>query len=461
MKQTKPVMKSLWMDYQTMEAKPPLSENIFCEILVVGGGMAGVSIAYELEKRGHSVVLVEKNRIGEGITGKTTAFVSAIQDTLLQDRVKKIGYEKTKDYVMSQLAAIDELEFLSKNHSFDFQRVDLIQYQTKNDPTTKENPKTNKNLFKDTLFEEAKLYDEFGIKYEIAKQDDVFFPVEKALRIKNQAIINPMKLLQSLSKSLQVYEHTEIVEVKNKIAYTKSNRIHFHTIIYCTHFPITDLMKYSLRLTQTESYVAVIKDKHVENCLIQGINTGDLYFRRNGDKLIIGGYDAKTATNQGGYKAFIKKVNNLFPDQPILYSWVNEDIVTFDDVFYAGPINKRSRNAYVVTGFNLWGMASSFVSSKIIADEIEGKHNPYAQVYDNNRSLDVFTLLSHVGSAIKNEVKLKKPRCSHLGCALEYDEGTRNWVCPCHGSRYDESGQLLIDPASKSLKETDLPKKQK
>ncbi|WP_365924666.1 Rieske 2Fe-2S domain-containing protein [uncultured Pseudoflavonifractor sp.] len=96
-------------------------------------------------------------------------------------------------------------------------------------------------------------------------------------------------------------------------------------------------------------------------------------------------------------------------------------------------------------------MTSSMVSAMILSDLVQGKKNPYADVFSPSRSI----LRPHLAvNGLEAMVSLLTPtakRCPHLGCALKWNPQARTWDCPCHGPRFTEEGKLIDNPATGNL----------
>lgn len=129
--------------------------------------------------------------------------------------------------------------------------------------------------------------------------------------------------------------------------------------------------------------------------------------------------------------------------------------MTLDGVPYIGNYSKNTPDFYVATGFNKWGITTSMAAAKILCDMVTGKQNEFAEVFDPGRSMIAPQLLINTFEAVVNLLTVSKRRCPHLGCALKWNAAERSWDCPCHGSRFDENGGLINNPATGNMKNPD------
>ncbi|MBR4030815.1 MAG: FAD-dependent oxidoreductase, partial [Clostridia bacterium] len=132
--------------------------------------------------------------------------------------------------------------------------------------------------------------------------------------------------------------------------------------------------------------------------------------------------------------------------------WATQDCMTLDDIPYIGGYSKSTQDLYVATGFNKWGMTSSMVSAKILKDIMLGKPNRYLSVFNPSRSIIHPQLAVNGFETITSLLTPVAPRCPHLGCALKYNPHEHSWDCKCHGSRFDEKGKVIDNPANGDLK---------
>ena len=174
-------------------------------------------------------------------------------------------------------------------------------------------------------------------------------------------------------------------------------------------------------------------------------------FRDQGDMLLLGGGGHRTGKPGGGWEELRTFAKHKLPDASEKFHWAAQDCMSLDDIPYIGKYGRMLHGVYVATGFHKWGMTSSMVAAQILTDEILGKSNEYADVFLPQRSMMTKQLFINIGEATCNLLTPSKRRCSHMGCALKWNEQGQTWDCPCHGSRYTENGTLLQNPSQKGL----------
>ncbi len=102
--------KSLWMDTEVAPEAEVLDGVHECDVAVIGSGIAGISTAYELSKRGKSVIVIDRGRICGGMTSRTSAHLAPLCDDLVSEMIKIKGKEATMLFCESQAAAVDRIE---------------------------------------------------------------------------------------------------------------------------------------------------------------------------------------------------------------------------------------------------------------------------------------------------------------------------------------------------------------
>ncbi len=425
--------KSIWTKDLEDQDYRSLDEDIETDVLVIGGGICGILCAYYMSKVGKQVVVVDSQKIGSRKTLKTTAAITALQDTMYCDLINSIGIENTKLYLNANLEAIEEYRKLSKEFDFDFENVSSYKYDVTDGSK---------------LVAEVEALKKLGFQ---ANFTNISLPIayKKAIEFKNQAQMNPLKLIYHLKNHFKIYEHTTILKIKHQTAYTKNHQIKANYIIVCTGYPFLRFKGgYFIKETQEKSYVIATKNEFDFCGNAIGTNKNDFYFRNYKDYILIGGLQHKPGKKINGIKTIQSFISN---DNEVEYVWENQDCITLDALPYIGKYDDKD-NIYLATGFNLWGMTGSMISAKLIADLIEGRFNSYEKLFSPNRRLKLKPLLSNGVSACKEMVSFKTPRCTHMGCALHWNSINQTYECTCHGSKYDKDGHIIDGPAIKDLR---------
>lgn len=409
--------KTIWEDSITKKFDR-LYVDIKTDVLVIGGGICGILCAHRLTKAGKKVILVEQNTIASGKTKKTTACITALQDVMYHKLIKSIGYNKAKLYFEANLMAIDEYKELAKKYDFDFEEVSSYKYSL---------------CEIDEIIDEVNIIKEFGYEAEFCKAINMPIKITGAIELKKQAQMNPLKLINLLIEELEIYEKTKVIKIDDHVAYTDNgNKIYAKNIVVCTGYPFLKLRGlFPLKQYQEKSYVMAIKsDKKLHGNAV-GLNKSDLFFRDYKGYLIIGGNQIRTGKKNDGYDMINDFISINYKNK-VEYKWINQDCITLDQIPYIGKYGYLD-DTYVASGFNLWGMTASMISSAIICDYILNKHNKYFELFDPNRSMNVINTVKNIGSSIKGLVTPKIKRCTHLGCALNWIEDEQVYECPCHG----------------------------
>lgn len=429
---------SIWLDTVTMKEFESLSSDLSADVLVIGGGITGLLCAYELKNRGYDCVVVERDKIASKTTKDTTAFITAQHEKLYQDILNEKGFKAAKEYLDINLKALKKYKDLSLKYDIDYQECKSILFDMDDTYIIRKEKATLEILGYDPI---------------LVIDSPLNIPFSLGIAFENQATINPLKLVNCLSEELRIYEDTNIVKIKKNYCVTsKGNKIFYNKLIIATHYPIYNKKGfYFMKLTQRRSYCLGIEmDKKNNDYFYDtycGINEDSLYFRTYKDYLIIGGNDRDN--KEECLNSFKERIGKIIINDKIIYNWSGQDCISLDDIPYIGRHNMIDKNIYVATGFNLWGFTWAMASSLIIADMIE--KNIVCDLTDPRRIVINKRLFSNIANSVKHLFRFKKPRCKHLGCSLKYNKIEHTWECPCHGSRYNASGEVLDGPSQKDL----------
>ncbi len=489
--------ESLWIQKQFRYAdqgtnepvkRLPLQEDITTDVAVIGAGLAGVLTAYMLQEKGFSVVLVDYNTVGSGMTKNTTAKISSQHSLIYHKLITYKGEERAWEYASANQKAVEKFEEIISQHGIDcdFQILPSYIY-------------TLDNVLK--VEQEVRAARKVGISAVLAKETTLPFPVKAAVRFDHQAQFHPLRFLDTVAKQLTVYENTRVTEVRDDgTIITEQGRINAKSIVVATHYPFINTPGfYFFRMHQERQYVVALEGEDIDKrARLDGMyldaDPQGYSFRNFKDYLLLGGAGHRTGQSNppDAYAKLEEATGKWYPKANVVYTWSNQDCMTPDSIPYIGRYSANTPNIYVATGFNKWGMTSSMVSAMIISDMIAGRKNEFQKVFYPRRlmfsgsgemlkdaAVITINLLSEhlrithdrlkdigpgeAGTVLKDGMKIGVYRdkydkyyfvttkCPHLGCSLEWNQNELTWDCPCHGSRFDYRGNLISNPAMRDV----------
>jgi len=495
---------SYWLEAQHDEGRASLSEDLSADVLIVGGGITGVTAAYLLAKAGKSVVLLERGRIGGGDSGHTTAHLTYMTDTRLKDVVSAFG----KDHALASwdagAAAMEQISAIVKE-----ERI-RCEFRTVPGFLCMQEGAGDREKEVRQLQEEAHWASEHGFAVELV--DSCPPTGNPAIRFANQLKFHPIKYLQALAKraegyGAQIFENSEVRVFADspRSARTFSNTVKYRHVIFATHMPLQGNMgTVSALLLQTKLYAYstyAIQASAPANSLPEMIwsDTADpfLYLRvdRHDDRdvLILGGEDHKTGQKTDTDQCFArleKVMQSLVPGVSIEARWSGQVIETPDGLPYIGDVGDGQ---FLATGYSGNGYTFGTLAAMMARDRILGKKNPWAELFDPARKKtgglwdyvkenvdypyymakqyllgpakgELDEVKPGSGKVLKvkgrrtavyrddaGEVHTMSPVCPHLGCIVDWNGSEKTWDCPCHGSRFTGCGQVIGGPAEKDL----------
>ena len=479
-------MKSIWSKTCNIEKQPALNGDIEADVAVIGGGMAGILAAYQLEQAGVHTVLLEAERIGGGQTKNTTAKITSQHGMFCHTFIEKKGKETAKLYVQANQAAVEEYRRIIGKEQIpcDLRVTDSYVYS-----------RNEEKLKKET--ESAR---ELGIDASFERQIEIPVPCAGAVRFPGQAEFHPLKFIEALAKKLTVYEETPAKEVEGNWIITPCGKVMAGKIVFATHFPFINFPGlYFARMHQERSYVLALENAGTINGMYIGDGEDALSFRQFDRYLLLGGEGHRTGEDKeggkyegGSYERLRSAARELYPQSRETACWSAQDCVTADRVPFIGRYASDRPDWFVATGFQKWGMSSSMVSAMLLRDMICGTENPCAEVFAPSRfsAEELPQIMKDGGKAVKGltkrffhipeetasqlqpgqgavvETKNGKAGvyktedqkiykvdivCPHLGCELTWNPDEKSWDCPCHGSRFDYKGNLLEGPAQEGI----------
>lgn len=436
--QTVMYMLSVWSANSELPSFSQLTSDKKTDVLVVGGGIAGLLCAYMLKTHGVDCILLEADRICRGVTQNTTAKITVQHGFLYDKLLKRFGKEKAQMYLRANERALQNYRALCGKIACDFEEKDNIVYTVKN---------------RQAAERELRALEKVGVTATFDETIPLPIEIAGAVRVQHQAQFHPLKFLAEIAKDLEIYEQTKVFEIRENRAYTAHGTVAAKQFIIATHFPILNKYGgYFLKLYQERSYALALENgPQIDGMYVDEAPKG-MSFRNYGDFLLLGGGDHRTGKPGGNYGELRSFAKVHYPACAEAYVWATQDCMSLDGVPYIGRYSKTLPNVYVATGFNKWGMTSSMAAAEILCDMVLGKENDCAPVFSPSRNMLTVQLAVNGGTFLTSILTPTKKRCPHMGCALKWNPTEHTWDCPCHGSRFQEDGKLIENPATDDLK---------
>jgi len=491
--------RSPWMSFATLE-RTALAADTRADVCVIGAGIAGVTAAYLLAKKGREVVLIDDGPVGGGMTSVTTAHLMTAIDDRYVDLERLHGEDGAGLAYRSHAAAVDAIEAISKHEGIDcdFTRLDgYLFLPPDGDP--------------ETLVREYEAGLRAGVEG-LAWADRA--PIDaldtgQCLRFPRQGQFHPLKYVTGLARALEglggrIHSGTHALEVHGgkapHVVTAQGARIDCGSIVVATNTPISDRVAIHTKQAPYLTYVVALRVPRGSVSLALYWDTQDPYHYvrlkdPEGEVLIVGGEDHKTGQAQDGETRFARLelwARERFPmAREVLHRWSGQVMETIDDLAYIGR-DPGADNVYVITGDSGMGMTHGTIAGMLLCDSLTGRENPWAPVYAPDRKpvatagtyarenanvtwqytdwikpgevKSADDVLPGEGAVIRRGVHKiavyrdeagavheMSARCTHLGCAVRWNSQDATWDCPCHGSRFDACGAVINGPAVSAL----------
>lgn len=427
---------SVWSEVHTPEFSR-LRGELRTDVLIIGGGIAGLLTAYELTKNGVDCAVVERYRICRGTTAGTTAKITFQHGLIYRDIAARYGLDTARRYLKANMNAFKKIVELAQNIDCDLKKEDNYIYSRNNRPALE--------LEKFVL---EKL--NFPAKFvENTELTELPFATVGALKFPNQAAFNPLKFLGAIAPKIKIYENTNVLDISGNTAHCDGAVIYAKKFVVASHFPFIDRVGgYFLKMYQSRSSVIALENTTQPNGMYMDEDTNGLSFRNYGNLLLIGGGAHRTGEpcRLGELREFAEE---HYPKSVLKYSWSAQDCITLDKIPYIGQYSMFTPNLYVATGFNKWGITSSMAAATLLTELILKGESEFSDVFDPSRSMVKKQLMINGLNAAKDLISINAPRCPHMGCVLKRNRSEHSWDCPCHGSRFSAKGKLLEGPANR------------
>jgi glycine/D-amino acid oxidase-like deaminating enzyme len=383
---------SYWMTGSFQKSYPQLSKDISTDLVVVGGGITGLTTAYLARQAGLSVVVLEKNRIGGGTTGRTTGKVTSQHNIIYNELESRLGSKAARLYGEANQTAIDEIEKIIKKEGIDcgWRREDNFVF-------------TNDSSQVQQFKAEAKTAAKLGLPAHYETNTPLPFAIKATVRFENQGKFNAYQYACGLATAasalgVRIFENSKAIRfldgspasVKTKKATVTADNIVVATNVPA--FPLVARGAYCILEYPTTSYV--VAGKYKGNLKEMYISPDDEHYSIypvtfTGDNLVLVAGRDHIRGPRNGQKRFQQLADyaeKCLGVTSIEYMWSAWDYIAYDNVPLVGKLYPWSKHLYVATAFKKWGLAHSMVAATILRDRILGQPNPWAEIYDPIRT---------------------------------------------------------------------------
>ena len=493
-----------WANAGVGATYPALVRDLAVDVVIVGGGITGVTTAYLLKATGATVALVERGHCGEGETGHTTAHLSAVTDRPFSELTRTLGADHAAAVWDAGFAAIAEIESIVQVEEIecDFGWSTGYLHSSLDDEAGDE---------RDWLKAEAALI--AGAGFDAFYLESIPGLGRPGVEFSRQAKFHPSKYVQALLKKIPgggsyVFEGSPVDTVHDDpLSVTIGpHRISAAFVVLATHVPLmgkasllnATLLQGDLYPYSTYAVSATVEKGRLPDAMFWDTSHPYYYLRvdkrSTHDRVIAGGADHKTgqtADTRDHYARIEEKLRQLLPDAHVTHHWSGQVIETRDGLPYIGETSPRQ---YAITGFSGNGFTFGTIGAMMARDAFTGRRNPWRDLFDAGRTLVTRGLWDYIaenkdypyykirdrfagaeGKSLRDlkhgegkilDIKGEKVAayrdadgkvtkvsavCSHMGCLVVWNQAESTWDCPCHGSRFTATGAVVGGPAETPL----------
>ena len=501
---TRPDRVSFWVASTTAPRHAELVGRRQVDIAVIGAGIVGLTTAFLLSEAGHEVLVVEADQVAAGVSGYTTAKVTAGHGLIYSHLESAFDSGTARSYAESQTAALSLIRGLCEERSLecDFEPQANFVYAESDDDL-------------EQLEREAAAAQRAGLPVDLVDGRELPFPVSGALRLDEQAQFHVRKYLLALASLVaeaggEIVESSRVTEVTGEGSYvvrTDRGSVEARCVVVASHYPLIEQGFFVTRIHPRRAYVVAAPltgGSSLPGMLInassptRSLRTTPL---ADGNRLLLVGGEGHRVgqedDTEARYATLERFMHEHFAVGQTTHRWSTQDNFTLDRLPFIGSVADRE-DLYVATGFAGWGMTNGTVAAMLISDAVRGVAGPWAPIY----GLERHSLLASAGRFLSENTNVAAQQvggrlqqrpdsaaeiepgqgavisldgehvavsrspdgslaavsasCTHMGCLVSWNAAESSWDCPCHGSRFAADGRVLHGPAVSGLEAVEL-----
>jgi glycine/D-amino acid oxidase-like deaminating enzyme len=382
---------SVWMDTAPHTTYAQLEESLTVDVCVAGGGIVGLMTAERLKRSGRSVAVLEADRVAAGVTGYTTAKVTALHGLIYDEIRSRFGDDGARHYAEANVAGLELIAAIIAEQGIecDFRRRPAFTYAEPGEDT-------------EALRKEVDAARGAGLDAELVDAVDLPWEVAGAVRLADQAEFHPRRFLLAIADAIHgggshVFERTRVTAVDDgrpcRVRTDTGAEVAAERVVIATHYPTLDRGLFFTRLAAERSYAIGVRARgRVPEGMFLSTESPSHSVRATpydgGELLIVGGESHKTGTGGDTTERYARLeawARERFDVEAVEYRWSAQDAMPVDGIPYVGKLSPIARSVWTASGFKKWGITNGAAAAIMLSDAIAGRENPWAQTFDANR----------------------------------------------------------------------------
>jgi glycine/D-amino acid oxidase-like deaminating enzyme/nitrite reductase/ring-hydroxylating ferredoxin subunit len=473
-------------------------------VVVIGAGVTGLSVAYELQKAGREVVVLDRGRIGGGLTAIGAGHLSLEPDGSYDALVRQHGPDAARASRESRTAAVNRIEAVCREGGIDadFARIDGYLISASVDD----------NEFMDREHAAARGAGLLGVDF-VNEAPLKGRDTGAALHFPDQARFHPLKYGLGLAEAFErlggrIFGDTPVTALESLdggvlVTLEDGTVLRPAQAVSAGDGPLGVGLPFHARQAPNRTYLiaAEIETGTAADILLwdtaQPYTSARVQPRAGHDLLIVGGQDHRSGTADDAeirFGALEAWARLRYPEMSeVSHRWSARYFEPADTVPFIGAL-PGAPGLFLVTGGGREDAVTGAIASLILPDLMAGRANPWSGLYDPARTgpagagvaefvkeragvvghlVERLTpgevkalddLQPGVGAVVRTGLSktaaYRDPEgglhqrsavCSLTGCLVHFNSWDRSWDCPCHGCRFDVDGAVLAGPATQPL----------